>query len=392
MPAKSHLTKSNYADYVAKADALQELASYRVDELIDHLNVNLNRNNKMYIGCCPVHGGDRRDALRLYHDGHTIRGNWVCYTRHCETHFRKSLLGFVRGVLSHQRYGWSGPSDRQVAFNETVDFISSFLGVKLNDVEVNPEEVEKRRFAARMRAMLKTPQAVTSIALPREKVRQHLIIPADYYVRRGYSSSVLESYDVGLYRHAGRELSDRVVVPVYDDEGKMVVGFTGRSIFQQCETCKFYHGPDRDCPKNYADQVGAVKWRNHPKDFNVHSFLYNYWAAKAAIKGNGVIVLAEGPGEVWRLEEAGVKNACALFGCHLTDEQQVILERSGAMTVVLLLNNDEAGREGRDDIKRRLSRSYRVVCPELQTNDLGELPVEKVISDIVPVLTSIKGY
>ena len=390
MPAKSR--SSNYAEYVAKADALQEIASYRLDELVESLNVDLARNSKMFIGCCPVHGGDRRDALRLYHEGHTTRGNWVCYTRHCESHFNRSLLGFVRGVLSHQRYNWAGPSDRRVTFPETVDFVSSFLGLKVRDVKIDADEIEKRKFAARMRAMLRTPQALTSISLTRDKIRPHLIIPADYYLGRGYSASVLDRYDVGLYRHADRELSNRVAVPVFEDAGKYVVGFTGRSVFGKCKKCNFYHGPAVACPKGYAEQVNAAKWRNHPKDFNVHSFLYNYWAAKAAVRETGVIVLVEGPGEVWRLVEAGVSNACALFGCRLTDEQQVILERSGAMTVVLLLNNDEAGRKGREDAKRRLSRSYRVVCPELKTNDLGDMSTESVRSEILPVISSIKGY
>lgn len=369
----------------AKASALQDLVADKIDELIYEMGLSLTKNAKMYIGCCPIHGGDRRDALRLYRDGHSTKGNWVCYTRHCENQFKASIIGFVRGVLSHQQHGWSGPSDKTVSFSDTLNYICSFLGIKLRDVKGEPETREKRQFTARMKAMLASPLARSSIALSREVVRQHLIFPAQYYLSRGYSAEVLERFDVGLYRHQGRELSNRVVVPVYDDDGVAVIGFTGRSIFERCETCGFYHESKASCPKTYAEQIGAAKWRNHPKDFNVHSGLYNFWAAKQAIRDTGTIFLVEGQGEVWRLAEAGESRVCGLYGCKLSDEQQVVLERSGAMNVIAILNNDRAGEEGREDIQRRLCRSYRVKCPKPPKNDLGDLSVTDVRSFLASI-------
>ena len=369
-------SSSDYAEFVAKAAILQEAASYRIDEVLEHLGIALKRDSVQYTGSCPVHGGDRRDALRLFHDGHTIRGNWVCYTRHCENYFKKSFLGFVRGVLSHQSYGWAAPTDRQVSFKDTVYYVAKLIGANLKDITVDFAEIERRRFASRLKSLIKSPAAVTSVALTRDEVRKHLKIPADYYVERGYSEAVLNTYDVGLYPRPDRPLGNRVVVPIYDDDYRFVVGFTGRSIFSCCTKCGFYH--TQSCPSTWTEKVSAGKWRNHPKDFNCHSFLYNFWMAAPAIRDSGTVIIAEGPGEVWRLVEAGIANAVALFGCRLSDEQQILLERSGALTVVVLLNNDKAGEEGRADMVRRLSRSYKILCPTLPANDVGDMSVTAV--------------
>ena len=341
----------------SKAAALQEMAADKIDELVDALGVGLSKSSKMWIGSCPVHGGDRRDALRLYRDGYSVKGNWVCYTRHCENQFQKSLIGFTRGVLSHQKFGWSGQADQKISFRDTLNYLCSFLGIKLWEVKSEPDAQEKRRFAARMRSMQKSPTTSSSICLSREIVRKHLDLPAQYFLDRGYSAEVLNRFDVGTYKHAGRELSDRAIAPVYDDEGRFVIGFTGRTILGR-----------------------SPKWLNSPKDFNVHSGLYNFWTARPLIRDTGTIFLVEGQGEVWRMVEAGEERVVGLYGCKLTDEQQVLLERSGAMNVVAILNNDEAGEAGREDIQKRLCRSYRVAIPKPPTNDLGDMSVNEVRS------------
>jgi DNA primase len=102
-------------------------------------------------------------------------------------------------------------------------------------------------------------------------------------------------------------------------------------------------------------------------------------------------VLVEGPGCVWKLEMAGVDYAVAMFGSELSDQQQVLLEMSGAMNVVVLTDMDEAGMVCRQAIKMKLGRSFRVYSPLLKGNDVGEMTVQQIRSDIVPVLNKIKG-
>jgi len=205
-------------------------------------------------------------------------------------------------------------------------------------------------------------------------------------VNRGWSQEILDKYDVGLCTDPRKPMYNRVVVPIYDDKHSWCVGVTGRSIFTKCEKCGLYH--DGHCPdKQNAHHFS--KWRNSD-NFARDSYLYNFWYAKNSISREGVAVIVEGPGEVWRLEEAQIHCGLGVFGSSMTDRQQVILEKSGAMTIIVLMNNDEAGKLGAQKIKENLYRSYRLVFPTIPTNDLGELSPANVNSLLQPLIEKYK--
>lgn len=389
-----------------KLHALQVMLCARLDELLNELGVTLFKSKRMYYGSCPIHGGDNPGAINLYHEGDTRPGFWKCNTRKCETHFKKTIIGFVRGVLSQQRFDWSHlprQEEREkqptVTWKDTVDWCCRFLGTDINGIAVDYGEMEKRRFAADVNALTRKPQQERQ-GLTRVAVRQHLQIPAAYFVGRGWSPELLDRYDVGFYPGTvdkqGRPLplANRVAVPVYDNEYKVVAGFTGRSVFDACPSCSRWHHPDEACPDkgDRAAWTRTAKWYNH--NFSKESYLYNFWFAKRHIREAGVVVVVEGPGDVWRLEEAGIHVGVALFGVHLSDEQQVMLEMSGALNVVVLTNNDEAGESGRLELKQRLGRSFRLHFPQLSAKDLGEMTVPQVKEQIGGLVTRLaeRGY
>ncbi len=361
--------------------ALKVMLCARLDDLLAQLGVALQPCGKLYRGTCPVHLGDNPGALNLYPEGDSEPGYWRCNTRHCEQHFQKSILGFVRGVLSQQRCNWSRPGDTVFAWRDTVDWCCRFLGRKLAELSIDQAELDRRDFTGVV-ARLNHKVETSGRGHSREVVRRWLVRPADYFVRRGWSAEVLDRYDVGLYPAQGRPLSGRVAVPIYDPAGQMVIGFTGRSTHEQCSRCARWHAPTAACPDSHDGRT--AKWYNH--DFQRDSVLYNWWFARPHIEDSGVVALVEGPGDLWRLEEAGVHCGLALLGSSLGDYQQVLLERSGAMTVVVLTNMDEAGRLGALDIRKRLERLCRVVVPDLPAGDLGELPATAVRDLVVPLI------
>jgi DNA primase len=193
-----------------------------------------------------------------------------------------------------------------------------------------------------------------------------LEIPPQYYLKRGYSAKILDEFDVGLCKNPNKPMTGRVVVPVYDNDGKFMVGCSGRAI-------------DDSLPK----------WK-HSHNFSPPNFLYNFWRAKNSIKKTRTAILVEGPGDVWRLEEAGLDNSLALFGCQLHDPQQVILEKSGAMNLVVLLDNDEAGTLGKQYIQKTLSRSYNLFFPNFFAKDVGELSTSQVKEILDPIINNLK--
>ena len=47
--------------------------------------------------------------------------------------------------------------------------------------------------------------------------REHVDVPSQYFLQRGYSIEVLDKYGVGTCKRRGRPLYQRAVVPIYED-------------------------------------------------------------------------------------------------------------------------------------------------------------------------------
>ena len=200
----------------------------------------------------------------------------------------------------------------------------------------------------------------------RNKIRANLTeLPASYYIQRGYSPQILDAYDVGFYKP-----QYRVVVPVYDDSGVMAVGFVKRSIFDKCEKCKTYHDPSQECPQQNKQMFS--KWRSS-QDFHTRYHLYNLWNARKHIVESGTIILVEGPGDVWKCVEAGIHNVVGLFGCELHDPQISLLESLWIMNIVVLLDDDDAGKRGKIKIMKSLSNIYNLYFPDMNGKDPGNM-------------------
>ena len=361
-------------------EELKDMACASIEELLTSLDVDYRQNGKMLCGPCPVHGGDNLSAWNLYPEGDEVRGYWVCRTHHCEKKknsnskllYGSTIIGFVRGVLSNKK-------GKHTSYKNAIDYIVEFLGYKnLSEIKKpDSETIERRKYISSMKKLSLAPKQQTT-GWTREKIRETLEIPAEYYINRGYSAKVLDRYDVGLYNKR-----NRIVVPVYDDSYKYVAGFLGRSIFTQCEKCKKWHSTKNKCPKTVYEIKECEKWLNG--SFQSTNYLYNYWFASEHIRKSGVAILVEGAGDVWRLEENDIHIGLALFGTDLSDAQRILLDRSGALSIIVMLDSDKAGEEGAKKLKSQLGRQYRMYFPKIK-EDAGELKQDEITEDIKPII------
>jgi 5S rRNA maturation endonuclease (ribonuclease M5) len=379
------MTKSHLNDQ-AKLKIVCDEVCDNIESLLDSFGLDYKFNNKMITMSCPIHGGDNISALNLYPEGDTYRGNWKCRTHNCEKTFKGSVIGFIRGIISSQKYGWKEPGNDSCSFKEAVEYATSFINKDLSSIKINRKDREKRQFTTVVSYLNNEPAKIASV-VTRQQIIKSLNIPAQYYLDRKYSKEVLTKYDVGLCDKEGKEMYNRIVVPIYDNEYKYMVGCTGRSVHEKCTKCKGFHNQDHACPN--ADNVWKYsKWK-HNTDFKSQNHLYNFWFAKEHILKSGVAIVVESPGNVWRLEENGIHNSVAMFGSSLSDRQKILLDSSGAMSLVILTDNDDAGRKAAQQIKSKCQNTYRVFIPKITEADVGEMTSEQINTEIKSYLGNI---
>jgi DNA primase len=361
----SHSQTSDYFNW-EKLNKLSELVSYRPEDFLDSLDIEYTNIGKFFVGPCPVHEGDNATAFNFYPDGN-MGCNWTCWTHGCHNKkgqggFGEHIFGLVRGV-------------KKLTWHQSVDYVCDFLKVSLDNIEIKQEDLNKQKTKKQINILQSTRTQNTS-TITKNMVRSSLDIPATYYIDRGFSPQILDKYDVGLCTNMMKPMYNRIVIPVYDDTYSFVQGVTCRSIFEKHSDCGMYHNLSQKCPSS-DEFVKYAKWRNND-GFNKSSYLYNYWFAKEYIKKTGVAVLVEGPGDVWKMEEAGIHNSLAIFGTKLTDQQLIILEQSGAMTIIVMTDMDIPGRESAKTINGQLERLFSVKVPKYDSADVGSMTIESI--------------
>jgi 5S rRNA maturation endonuclease (ribonuclease M5) len=311
-----------------------------------------------------VHGGDSEEGCCIFTDGNTTKGNWCCWTNHCEEEFIKTMFGFVRGVMSERQ-------NRTVSMNEVAEFCLELIKKDISELE----KVEHTSFNY-LEAFTKSVERDT-IAIERSELLSRLAIPSKYYIGRDYTPEVLSMFDIGECLASNQPMSGRVVVPLYDEDDNYV-GCSGRAIKEHLNP-KWLYG------KGFKKNI-----------------LYGLNLAKEAIINTGTVVIVEGQGDVWRAFEAGLNMTVGVFGTNLSGDQLILLERSGAINMVVLTDYDDAGIEAAKKIQKKCGRRFNYTRPDLtpwfeernipkKQRDLGNMTIEEIKTEIHPYIKGIKN-
>lgn len=314
----------------------------RLPDLLDKFDIQYSSNERMYTMACPVHGGDNLNACTIFIDG---APNWSCWTHSCQEEFKKTLFGFVRGVLSH-RHG------KSVSMDETARFCSKFLDQPLDSIEPVEENLTAKKQVRLIETFEKQPVR-EGFKIDRGLIINSLDIPSAYYLGRGFSKEILTEFDIGDCFKQGKLMNGRAVAPVYDEDWNYV-GCTGRSIYDN----------------------NPRKWMNSP-DLKKSQFLYGLNIAKSYIMKTMTVIIVEGQGDVWRAHEAGFKNTVSIMGASFSDEQLILLEKSGCFNLVILTDMDDAGHKVAKVIREKCGRRFNYVRPEIPAHDIGDLTIEQ---------------
>lgn len=248
-----------YSQYQLKR--LSDVLCDDIENLLMSLNItDYKMLDKMIVMRCPIHDGDNSSAFNLYYTGDTYRGNWKCRTHGCESVFKSSILGFIRGCLSQQN-GWSNNGDTTVSFAEAIDYAINFTKTDINKYKESKHQQEKNIFIKSVHNLTSTTINTNKPkCIPRNTVRKNLNIPSQYFINRGFSTEILDKYDVGDCLDTNKEMSHRAVVPIYNYDYTGMIGCTGRSIYNKCDICKSYH--TGVCPSEHERWLFS-KWRHN---------------------------------------------------------------------------------------------------------------------------------
>lgn len=326
---------------------------------------------------CPVHGGDNTDGASILLEG---VGNWKCFTHFCHEEYTSSMVSFVRGVMSRRQ-------GEDCRLYDAIKWAAEFTGVGGEETEEFITNPHKTLYRQLFKNMIQEKEGIKQF-VPKNHIIKNLAIPSSYFVERGYDPKILTEYMVGECVNNKHPMYGRAVVPCVGDDGEFIVGQMGRMTEPICKQCGFHHNRHDRCPQSKIEQGKLAKWRNN-KGFEGELYLYNYWRALEHIQRTRTAILVEGCGSVWRLEELGIHISLALLGVKFTPYQKMLLERSGALNLIILTDADDAGKKARDRIATECKRMFNIYSIDFPAKDLDHLPAEEVLSKLNPLIERV---
>jgi hypothetical protein len=342
----------------AEKKQIQNHANRNIAYLLDKLGATYtDRGDGLIQAVCPCsqHGGDRNNDTAW--TWRTDLGKWVCWSHHCEEDRGNDIFGLVSSILSKN-------------FRETVDWVVERLGEKQVNISCAVPEPE---FASRGSSLhIHEPLNEDNLV--------HLKRDPQYLLDRGFDRDVLRSYGAGLWDKPYTYMTDRVVFPVRDHDGKLV-GYSGRTIYPE----SFF----AEKSIKYAKWLHGRHYHRRPQrgEFFTSSILFNLDRAKRYLSHSSRLILVEGPLDGMRLEEAGIHNWVATLGTNFCAPHRTLLVNFGVTDLYVAYDNDppkgpkqrKAGDDGWKRIERvvgSLINLHRIILPP--NKDCGDLSVEEL--------------
>jgi len=296
------------------------LSRYNVDKVLDKLglDVAVETGDERYLNC-PFHS-DSDPSFSI----NSKTGLWVCFAG-CGQGNLKGLVCKVLGISFRDAEMWLE------GYQEVASV--SMLKQKLNHVRM-PENASKMETASYWSDKMLGSYYNGSMS--------------NYIFQRGFSKEILKKYEIGY----DKKTKD-IIIPARDENGRLV-GIIRRST------------------------TGGIKYTNS-LGFQKKSFLFGL--NKVIINTeNKRIFVVEGPLDTIWMAQAGLP-AVGLLGSDMTDMQAQLLIKN-FITVVLMLDNDKAGKEGMEMARKKLLGKVTVlkgVIPEGR-KDVQEMSMEEMAS------------
>ena len=296
-------------------------ASVSMLQILDHygLTERFKRSGDSLSGSCPLHNGDNPTQFRVS----ASKNCWNCFGK-CKR--GGNVLDFVA-------------LKENISVREAAIRISDWFGLKFDkpagktdstSAEKNPATTPQS--AARSESVGNN-AAETGSNKPLGFQLQNLESAHPYLAERGLTPEAITEFGLGFC--ANGSMKDRVVIPIHNPEGKLLA-YAGR----------WPGAPPEDTPK-YKLPAGFKK---SLELFNLHRTIQ--------APPEQPLVIVEGFFDCIKLWQLGLQRVVALMGSSLSPAQEELIGKhtNSRSRVLVMLDEDDAGRAGRDEIARRLAR------------------------------------
>ena len=309
------MPKSKFVDFKAVKAAIT------MEQVLEHYGLmdKFKRTGDRLSGPCPIHKGSNPTQFSVS----VSKNVWNCFS---ECKHGGNVLDFIArmdDVTIH------------AAANQAIEWFHLDPDAVTSDSPREAgEQVEAPRIGEAPRSSAVRPAPVMETGAPNTPLKfrlDKLEREHPYLAERGLTLETLVDFGVG---YCGKGMmTERIAIPIHNTEGK-VVAYAGR-----------FPG---EAPE------GTPKYKL-PQGFRKSLELFNI---DRASKETGPLVIVEGFFGCMKLHQFGCRKVVALMGSTMsTAQEELIRKHTDRHTqVIVMLDEDEAGRAGREDIAVRLSK------------------------------------
>ena len=345
------MAKTAFVDFKAVKAAItmeQVLQHYGLLEKFKHGTDSLN-------GPCPIHKGSNPTQFRVS----LSKNIWNCFS---ECKHGGNVLDFIAEM--------ENVSIHAAALKSIAWFNLDPEAMAASDGKEAPAETEARPPAAKPAAKPTTAPKAPVASAPESSVpntplkfRLDKLERSHPYLteQRGLTPETIVDFGIG-YCNKGM-MADRIAIPIHNAKGE-VVAYAGR----------FPGDAGEDTPKYKL-----------PPGFRKSQELYNL---DRAVKqpADQPLVIVEGFFDAMKLHQHGCKKVVALMGSTLSAAQEELIRQhtNRQSHVIVMLDENEAGQAGREDIACRLSklcfvRVHQFSQPDLEPEHLTPEEVQQLM-------------
>jgi DNA primase len=310
------MSKSKFVDFKAVKAAIT------MEQVLEHYGIldQFKRGTDSLSGACPIHKGSNPTQFRV-----SISKNvWNCFS---ECKHGGNVLDFIARMddvsilaAANQAIEWFHLDPEEMSVNSETEAAESGEAPKAGDAP-------RPRPAARPAPVVENSAPNKPLNFRLDKLqREH-----PYLAERGLTLETIVDFGIGFC--AKGMMAERIAIPIHNPEGN-VVAYAGR-----------FPG---EAPE------GTPKYKL-PQGFRKSLELFNI---DRAGKESGLLVIVEGFFGCMKLHQFGCRRVVALMGSTMSAAQEELIKRHTDRNsqVIVMLDEDEAGRAGREDIAVRLAK------------------------------------